>query len=230
MILNDMQHVPGFELVRAMPYGAALFEGDDTRLTVIMANRGALEAQFGADLIYYNETYSAFVIVQYKAMEMAPNEGAIFRLPNANLSDEITRMEGILVRLRQCSANTASGGYRLMENPFFLKLCPRLIFNPDDVALIKGMYLPLGYWRLLETDPILVGPKGGRRITFENVRRYLDNTSFVALMSKGWIGTTPTQSQLLENIIRVVIQSNRTLTIAVKTGLQPEEIKDLFSA
>jgi len=36
---------------------------------VIMANRLPLEEQTGADLIYFNEAYSAFVLVQYKAME-----------------------------------------------------------------------------------------------------------------------------------------------------------------
>ena len=44
-----------------------IFENPTDRrqaLTVIMANRTPLEEQTGADLIYYNETYGAFVLVQ----------------------------------------------------------------------------------------------------------------------------------------------------------------------
>ena len=38
-------------------------------------------------------------------------------------------------------------GYRLSENPFFLKFCPRVVFNPDDKGLFKGIYLPLDLWK-----------------------------------------------------------------------------------
>jgi len=43
-----------------------------------MANKLPLEEQTGADLIYYNETFSSFVMVQYKAMNPG-TEGQEFR-------------------------------------------------------------------------------------------------------------------------------------------------------
>ena len=44
------------------------------RLTVIMANRLPLEQQTGADLIYFNEAYESFVMVQYKAMDKGSDQ------------------------------------------------------------------------------------------------------------------------------------------------------------
>jgi hypothetical protein len=217
MVLNDMMHVPGFELVRTMSYGAAVFQSDTARLTVVLANRLPLEQQLGADLIYFNETYKAFVIVQYKAMERDGDGNAIFRLPNEQLAKEIARMDAVVAELRRSTANTERLGFRLMENPFFLKLCPRIIFNPDDKGLTPGMYLPLDYWRFIEADEALKGSGGGRQVTYRNVARYLDNSDFVKLVANAWIGTTAAQSAVLEKVIREVIESGRTVAIAVKT-------------
>ena len=88
-------------------------------------------------------------------------------------------MDTALETLKACAPNTECRGIRLLENPFYLKLCPKLIFNPDDVSLVRGMYLPLDYWRLIEADLNIVGLRGGRNVTFENVGRYLDNSDFV---------------------------------------------------
>ncbi|MFN9977372.1 MAG: hypothetical protein ACK58T_46460, partial [Phycisphaerae bacterium] len=98
-----------------------------------------------------------------------------------------------------------------------LKLCPRLIFNPDDKGLFKGIYLPLELWRSLSKDPITLGPRGGRILTFDNVGRKLTNTEFITMVSNAWIGTTVPQSDMLGRVIEDVIQSGRTVTLAVKS-------------
>ncbi|MDO4795859.1 MAG: hypothetical protein Q4A28_07985 [Brachymonas sp.] len=222
MVINDLQNLPGFEVVKAYPYGAAVFESEETseRLTVILANRLPLEKQTGTDLIYFNETYQSFVMVQYKAMEHESGHNrpveAIYRLPDAQLKEEIDRMDALLGTLKACTPNTDIGGYRLTENPFFLKFCPRLVFNPDDVGLVPGMYLPLDYWKLLENDPGIKGPKNGLRITYKNAKRYFDNTSFITVVSKAWIGTTPSQSQLLRDVIRATLETGKAVAIAIK--------------
>ena len=59
-------------------------------------------------------------------------------------------------------------GFRLTPNPFFLKLCPRVVFDPDDASLIKGMYIPLAYWRRLEMDPKIRGRQNGHAVSFNN--------------------------------------------------------------
>lgn len=232
MVVNDLQNLPGFEVVRTYPYGAAVFESEATseRLTVILANRLPLEEQTGTDLIYFNETYQSFVMVQYKAMEredrrVGPAE-AVYRLPNAQLKEEIDRMDTVLSALKACAPNTNIGGFRLTENPFFLKLCSRLVFNPDDVGLVPGMYLPLDYWKLLESDPGIQGPKGGLRITYDNAQRHFDNTAFTTVVSKAWVGTTPSQSQVLQDVIRATLATGKAVAIAIKPKKSTEPRDD----
>jgi len=222
MVVNDLQNLPGFEVIKTYSYGAAVFESEETseRLTVILANRLPLEEQTGTDLIYFNETYQSFVMVQYKAMERADRKSGIplylYRLPDAQLKEEIDRMDVVLGALKTCAPNTDIGGFRLTENPFFLKLCPRLVFNPDDVGLVPGMYLPLDYWKLLENNPGIKGPKGGLRITYENAKRHFDNTAFTTVVSKAWVGTTPSQSQVLQDVIRTTLETGKAVAIAIK--------------
>jgi hypothetical protein len=218
MITNDLMNFPGAELVRQMMLGACVFEDDETRLTITMANRLALEEQLGVDLIYYNETYRSFVMVQYKAMETGKDHnGPHFRLPNEQLTKEIKSMEKLLDYLRQWGPTKNRHGFRMTDNPFFIKLCHRLVFNPDSSGISSGMYLPLDYWSLLETDSELVGPKGGRLITFKNVGRYLDNSEFVNLVRKAWVGTSISQSEQLIDLIRKVTETGRQVILAIKS-------------
>lgn len=222
MVVNDLQNFPGFKVIKTHPYSAAVFESKVTseHLTVILANRLPLEEQTGTDLIYFNETYQSFVMVQYKAMEREDRSNrsaeAVYRLPDAQLKEEIDRMDAVLGALKTCAPNTDIGGYRLTENPFFLKLCPRLVFNPDNVSLVPGMYLPLDYWKLLENDPGIKGPRGGLRITYNNAKRYFNNTAFTTVVSKAWVGTTPSQSQVLQDVIRATLETGKAVAIAIK--------------
>lgn len=217
MVINDLTRIPGFELIRTLPYSAAIFQSPTERLTVVLANRLPLEEQTGTDLIYFNETFKSFVLVQYKAMERSGGEEAEFRLPSTQLDEEIRRMEHLLRSLRACAPNDNRDGFRLTENPFFLKLCPRMVFHPDSVGLVPGMYLPLDYWTLLVGNPGLEGPRGGRRVTYQNVGRYFDNTEFINLVAKAWVGTNANQSAVLEAVIRDVVGTGQTVTIAIKT-------------
>ncbi|MHB8252663.1 MAG: hypothetical protein ACYDEV_02970 [Acidiferrobacter sp.] len=224
MVVHDLMHLPGFEILKTLLYNAAVFESDSEHLTVILANRLPLEEQTGTDLIYFNETFKSFVMVQYKAMERGDdddgNMNAGFRLPNTQLAEEITRMDSLLAELKACATKTSHDGFRLTDNPFFLKLCPRLVFNPDDIGLVPGMYLPLDYWRILEQHPGIRGPRGGRRVTYENVGRYFDNSTFTTVVAKAWVGTTPGQSAVLASAIRQTLQTGKAIAIAVKPKKQ----------
>jgi len=50
-----------------------------------------LEEVLGVDLIYFNEHYPSFVMVQYKAMD-GENDEEHFRLPNKQLDIEVARI------------------------------------------------------------------------------------------------------------------------------------------
>lgn len=227
MVINDFHNFPGMDVVRTMKYGAAVFKGRGVKLTVVMANRQPLETQTGADLIYRNETFGSFVFVQYKAMNHEPG-GPIFRLPNEKLTEELERMDKIASELLKHDVDSKLGGFRLASNPFFLKLCPRLTFDPDSSGLSGGMYLPLEYWRRLETDSSIEGKNKGRAVTFDNVGRRFNNTSFADLVAGGWIGTSGMQTRSLDALIREIVDSGRTVTIAVKerTELTEDDFYD----
>jgi hypothetical protein len=226
MVIHDFHNFPGFAVVRTMKYGAAVFKGRGVKLTVVMANRQPLETQTGADLIYRNETFGSFVFVQYKAMNHELG-GPTFRLPDEKLTIELARMEALGTELLKHNSDPKLAGFRLAPNPFFLKLCPRLTFDPDSTGLSTGMYLPLEYWRRLEGDPCIEGKNQGRAVTFDNVGRRFTNTIFAELVAGGWIGTSGMQTTALDALVREIIDSGRTVTIAVKerTELTTEDFE-----
>jgi hypothetical protein len=215
MIAHDLDHIPGFDTVRRYPFAARVFEREGSRLTVILANKLPLEQQFGADLVYYNESYRAFVMVQYKAMEKRGAGKAEFRLPDAQLDVEIARMTATIDSLAEIPGDPDRDSFRLHEGPFFLKLCSRHLFNPDDGGLFPGMYLPLDYWRRLVEDDATLGERGGRLVTFENVGRRLSEADFISLVAGGWIGSNAAQSNALQQVVRDVIESGRAVAFAV---------------
>jgi len=229
-VISDFASIPGFEAIKNLPFAARVFQNDSNpsiRLTVLMANRLPLEQQTGADLIYFNETYQSFVLVQYKCMDPGA-KGPEFRWAEGDqLEVEIERMENLLIQIRASQEDPSPISYRLHSNPFFLKLCRRIVFNPDDKGLFPGLYLPLDLWQSLAKDPVTMGPRGGRIISYENVGRKLTNTEFLQLVSNAWVGTTVPQSTFLKQVIDEVISSGRTVTLAVKHGPSPEPSEPL---
>src|SRR5439155_22102466 len=84
------------------------------------------------------------------------------------------------------------------------------------------MYLPLDLSKSLADDPVTQGPRGGRVVSYANVGRRLTNSEFITLVAKAWVGTTVPQSSLLEKVVRSVLETGKTVTIAVKTEARQE--------
>jgi hypothetical protein len=221
MVLHDLQHVPGWERIASLEYGAVVFSDGHTQLTVIHANKQPLEEFFGADLIYYNETYRSFVMVQYKVFD-DKESGDEFRLPSKQLNEELDRMDAILDRLRNATCASTGKAYRFVQNPFFLKFCNRVSFELQNTQLIKGRYLPFDYWKLFEQEEALVGARGGRFVTPASIERYLGKDVFISLVEHAWIGTSPEQSAILEPLVAEILRSGRPLTVAIKTDVAPD--------
>lgn len=216
MVVNDFVNIPGFRLIRSLPYSAALFESDRVRLTVLLANRQPLEEQNGTDLVYYNETYKSFVMVQYKAMSDSDSSDG-FRLPDEGLAKEIRRMDNWVSEIQKIASPRTPQQFRFLDNPFFIKLCPRIIFNPNDSQMVRGMYFPLDLWKRLEDDPNIRGERGGKIVTYETAGRYFDNTEFISLVAKAWIGTTSSQSVRLEEVVRGILEGGKAVVFAAKS-------------
>ena len=230
MLLKDFSTVPGFRAIDEVThYGSKVFqnaEDPSVRLTVIMANRLPLEQQTGADLIYFNEAYQAFVMVQYKAMEQG-NEQPEFRWQAGDqFTQEIERMDALLLKLNEIRSGSDPDGYRFSDNPFFFKFCPRVVFNPDDKGLFKGIYLPLDLWKRTNAAGRLKGSKGGSLLTFQNVGRRINNSEFVGLVSGSWVGTSSEQSAILRPLIQDVLASGKAVTLAIK-HVPSEEDRDI---
>jgi hypothetical protein len=222
MLINDYQQLPGFEAVRRFIQNAVQFTDGKTTLTVLLVNRQPLESLIGTDLIYYNETYKSFVMVQYKALEKEGKD-EVFRLPNANLDDELNRMKIFFSELSEIAPHPLSpSAFRFHNNPFFLKFCPRVVQDPDSVELIPGMYFPIDYWTLLQTSPLLDGPNGGRLLNYENADRYLTNTEFTTFVCKAWAGTRVEQSAMLEQLIRKTLETGKCVTLAQVSKAHPQ--------
>jgi hypothetical protein len=218
VVANDLVNFPGFSFVNQDITGRAIFEGENGRMAVILANRLPLEQLTGTDLIYYNASFHSFVMVQYKMMECSTGGAAIFRLPSQQLEVEVRRMEALLQTIAHLEATEDPSGFRFNFNPFFLKFCPRLIFEPEDSGLSKGMYIPLGHFVLLARSGRIAQTRGGDGITYSNVGRYLDNTGFATLVAGGWIGTNQAQTAIVQEAIRETLTAGRAAVLAIHTN------------
>ena len=219
MILTDLSTIPGFDLLRRTTSAIGHFRarGDpDNRMTVVMANRRPLELQTGVDLIYFNQKYRSFVMVQYKAMESEGGERRFRWRHEGQLMKEIERMHAVWRDLENEAVSNDPDAFRLSTNPFFLKFCPRKQFRPDDTSMFPGLYLPLDLWERLRQSGRLRGPQGGNVLTHNKAGRWLSNSDFIYLVSNSWIGTAADQSGRLKSVIESAVANERTTVFATK--------------
>jgi hypothetical protein len=227
MIQQDFDTFPEFNLLKPLVLGRRKFSDSNTDLEIIMASRLELEKQMGVDLIYYNLTYDSFIMIQYKAMEQNSDSKPFYKLPNDQLSKEIERMKKVISEIGPYLPESRNE-FRFISNPFFFKLCPRIVLNPDSVDLTPGMYFPLDHWHFLEKDPDILNPNGVRKLTQDNVGRHICNTDFANFLKNAWIGTIPKQSQIIKTLIEKIVRTDHTLVLALKSdkGISSNDLKD----
>jgi len=119
-IQHDLFNWPGMTPLHEA--GVSVFEQGSRRLEVHYANRNALEHTLGVDLIYYNEPFELFVLVQYKLMREEGN--LVLYRPDAQLASELARMDDFYDSIRRTAAIQSHEEYRLNEDGFMLKLVP----------------------------------------------------------------------------------------------------------
>ena len=196
--------------------GISVFEQGGRRVEVHYANRNALEKTLGVDLIYYNEIYEMFVLVQYKLMK---KEGdlTLYR-PDAQLHLEIERMDKIYTEIRNTSAIQSHQEFRFNDDGFMIKLVPSTGLRPASGELIKGMYISREYLHFLIGSNGPKGVMGGSQITFANAPRYLTNSQFAESVHCGWIGTRGVQSQKIREILQQFYESGRAVLFAYESS------------
>lgn len=192
------------------------YETNGRRMFIMNANRTSVERTLGVDVVYWNEQEKAFVLVQYKKMTRTPNgknrSGAarsedVFR-PDPNLDDELKRMTAI-----DAFCETQAGDFRLLPTPCWLKLCRFDTQIRDSAALIGGMYLARSHFEELLNSS--AGPRGGKRLTYDNVPRHITNTMFTDLAKDGWIGSRGAGTEQIEELIRQSLKTRHAVVVGV---------------
>jgi hypothetical protein len=196
--------------------GISVFEQGNRRLEVIYANRNPLEHTLGVDLIYYNQAYKLFVLVQYKLMRK--ENGQMIYRPDLQLINELDRMDAFSRKYQQTDELQNHEAFRLNPDGFMFKLVPNKGLKPSSGELIKGMYLTREYMKFLMSSYGLKGVKGGSYITFDGAPRYLTNTEFAQAIHRGWIGTCGVQSNTLKELIRRYYETGRAVLLAFETN------------
>jgi hypothetical protein len=209
-IQHDLFNWPGMTPMHEA--GVSVFESGDRRLEVIYANRNDLEHTLGVDLLYYNESFELFVLVQYKLMH--EDNGEMLYRPNPQLHSELSLMDAFSTANRLTGSISTHEQFRLNDDGFILKLVPQKGLKPASGELIKGMYVTREYMHFLLGPNGPVGPKGGSKITFDNSPRYMTNSQFTAFVNEGWIGTRGVQSADIRAMLERFYETGRAVVVA----------------
>ena len=225
-INHDAQTLPGMAVARRYQTGIAVLENAQERLTIINCNRQPLEETLGVDLIYYNHVFKSFVLVQYKRMKRNSKGESIYRPDSdASYADEFKRMKSVSTELGtiKCTETRTVSSFRLGTGAFYFKLCSDSAANATAEGMASGMYLPLRLWRSLLRSKETKGPRGGRLVSWDNCRRRFNNSQFTTLLRGGWIGSSPTQSLKLHEIIEKALGSKRAVVYAATSASSSSE-------
>lgn len=167
------------------PDGKHFFEYHKRRLYLHKVDRTPIERCLGVDLIYNFLQEKRLVFVQYKCQKP---EGKYHPSSDSSHDSEIQRM-GAIPGLGTCPnlAVPDERSARLCHCPVFIKLCKRELSESHAVPV--GVYYPLCIWQSI------VGHHPGVSIRNEP---HLNNQHFQELVRNGLIGSTPSQSQDIE--------------------------------
>jgi len=228
-ILQDLDVADkDWTLVKRQRYPAKTYINGDTKLTIILANKLPLEHQLGVDLIYVNELLKSVVFVQYKMFGGIDGENG-YR-PDKQLEAEIKRMDKAATKLATIPVDGSCDGYRFALEPFFLKFCSKLLTHASK-GHVPGYYIPLGYWKRLVQTPAVIGKKGGTIVHAETLgRRYFNPTHFIDLVSRGWIGTSALQTDILVPYLKDALQGKKGIVLAVQSNDDTSHDKEADAA
>jgi len=186
------------------------------RLLVMNANRTSVEHTLGVDVVCYNESLMSFVLVQYKKLKKSRrgSQETLSYRPDANLANELDRMRRV-----DALSHGAVGPFRLLHTPCWLKLTePRSVVS-DPAELLPGMYFAREHFESLLLE--LRGPKGGVRIGYDNVSRYLNNTLFTDLVRDAWIGSRSVATEEIKRLVHQNLAGGRAVVFGVANGARP---------
>lgn len=212
MVVHDSQVFGDWRRIKQFVVGAIEFVKDGHKLTIMNVNRHKIEETLGVDLLIYHHSFKSYVMIQYKRMVKDGNT-SFYRPTDSSYEKEVGRMNSFQEGLQGIGKNSPNE-YRLSDELFYFKLCPANIQDPLSTKMIPGMYIPLSFWKLLLSSDLTKGEKGGRKFSYSNVGRYINNTLFIKLMQSGWIGSHGLDTNLISKKIEESITAGNSLILA----------------
>src|ERR1043165_147125 len=142
LIARDCNAFPGATVSSATIVGRVFAIGG-RHIEVVNVNRTRVEHSLGVDLLYHNETYDSWTLIQYKCMEASHRSMELECRVDAALRDELVRMNDFRRRVRdQWAEADGTPTFRLCGDGFYLKFLPRVHLQALSTDLLKGMYVP----------------------------------------------------------------------------------------
>jgi hypothetical protein len=203
--------------------GYSKFTLGDRKLNIFYTNRTALEKAIGIDLIYYNEKYNSFILVQYKLLKKE-RDVFLYR-PDKQMKKELLRMNDFMSKYKNSGSIKGNEEYRLNDDGFIFKFIENKGIKIASSELIKGLYITREYMNFIISPNSPKGERGGTIISTENTPRYLTNSEFTMLMSKGFLGTREIQSHVLTKLIKEYLETGRALLLAIESNSKEKNIE-----
>ncbi len=209
MILNDMNYFGDWNRISEHITSTNTFSNGFNRLSVMYVNRTPIEETLGTDLIYIDEKNKFFIMIQYKRLLKESNEYRYRPLNDKNYLKEKEAMDHFLLKFSQ---NDSKEEFRYNNEIFYFKLCKSLQKSTNR-TLVDGMYLSKKHMEFLLEHKITDGPRGGKYLGLDNVKNYLNNSTFIKLIQTGLIGSNFDEYSEIESIIVELINTGHSVLL-----------------
>jgi hypothetical protein len=103
--------------------------------------------------------------------------------------------------------------WRIGSDCAFVKLAETRGSDSEAFGMIRGLYLPLSYVRILLDHDSTLGDRGGRRLGYGIVGRYLSNKQFIDLVAHGLMGTVGVSVAQLRRVVYGLLAEGDSLLI-----------------
>ncbi|WP_378736082.1 hypothetical protein [Nocardia brasiliensis] len=175
------------------------------KIEIANINATPAESRLGADMIYYHEPTSSFMLLQYKRLPTTRRSISV----DERLMDQLDRLEKVSSLSKPA---TKPDEWRLSSDACFLKLAywpksPEASSANRADSLTPGMYLPVSYVRLLLANECTLSGRErddgtpGRMLGYQHVPRHLVSSQFIELIQHGLAGTVGVTVEQLRQIV-----------------------------
>ncbi|MGW0323454.1 hypothetical protein [Nocardia sp. NPDC003183] len=215
LIDNDLRNFPG---MNGEPHAEDIvrFTDEEHTLDVMNVNATGIEAATGVDLIYFSHDYDCYVLVQYKRMDS--EAGARIAGVDARLPNQLRRMVAFDALSHMQSGGPEPTTFRLGAGATYTKFAYPVVSPQKESDLTNGMYVPSELLKRLHDGGHLIGPRGGAAITHSNLRRWLSNSQFAALVKMGWVGSSGLSAADINDFVSSSLTDGRIAVIAAHSS------------